>query len=79
MALTYGRIGPYPLGSSSRDGDADLAALGLLLSVIDLGSLGRAAQAQNISQPSAGSRIRCLEQLVGAPPPVDAHPDPTRW
>ncbi|MFI1154676.1 LysR family transcriptional regulator [Streptomyces sp. NPDC020817] len=45
----------------------DLAALDLLLSVIDLGSLGRAAQAHNISQPSASSRIRYLEQLVGAP------------
>ncbi|MFC9897393.1 LysR family transcriptional regulator [Nocardia sp. NPDC127579] len=43
----------------------DLAALDLLLSVIELGSLGRAAQAHGISQPSASSRIRYLEQLVG--------------
>ncbi|MEV6139493.1 LysR family transcriptional regulator [Nocardia sp. NPDC051990] len=43
----------------------DLAALDLLLSVIELGSLGRAAQAHGISQPSASSRIRYLEKLVG--------------
>ncbi|MEV6431886.1 LysR family transcriptional regulator [Nocardia sp. NPDC051463] len=45
----------------------DLAALDLLLSVIELGSLGRAAQAHGISQPSASSRIRYLEKLVGLP------------
>ncbi|MRH89270.1 LysR family transcriptional regulator [Nocardia sp. SYP-A9097] len=45
----------------------DLAALELLLSVIELGSLGRAAKAHGISQPSASSRIRYLEQLVGVP------------
>ncbi|GAB4583966.1 LysR family transcriptional regulator [Nocardia sp. IFM 10818] len=45
----------------------DLAALDLLLSVIELGSLGRAAKAHAISQPSASSRIRYLEQLVGVP------------
>lgn len=45
----------------------DLAALDLLLSVIELGSLGRAAQAHGISQPSASSRIRYLEKLVGMP------------
>ncbi|RSS56328.1 LysR family transcriptional regulator [Streptomyces sp. WAC07061] len=45
----------------------DLPALDLLLSVIELGSLGRAAQAHNISQPSVSSRIRYLEQLVGVP------------
>ncbi|WP_103534165.1 LysR family transcriptional regulator [Streptomyces sp. SM11] len=43
----------------------DLSALDLLLSVIELGSLGRAAEAHGISQPSASSRIRYLEQLVG--------------
>ncbi|MFJ7203745.1 LysR family transcriptional regulator [Streptomyces sp. NPDC098789] len=43
----------------------DLAALDLLLSVIELGSLGRAAEAHGISQPSASSRIRYLEKLVG--------------
>ncbi|MEV0251338.1 LysR family transcriptional regulator [Nocardia sp. NPDC050712] len=45
----------------------DLAALDLLLSVIELGSLGRAAQVHGISQPSASSRIRYLEKLVGTP------------
>ncbi|QIS02017.1 LysR family transcriptional regulator [Nocardia brasiliensis] len=45
----------------------DLAALDLLLSVIELGSLGRAAQEHGISQPSASSRIRYLEKLVGVP------------
>ncbi|RJO79386.1 LysR family transcriptional regulator [Nocardia panacis] len=45
----------------------DLAALDLLLSVLELGSLGRAARAHGISQPSASSRIRYLEQLVGVP------------
>ncbi|WP_260610638.1 LysR family transcriptional regulator [Streptomyces sp. WAC06614] len=45
----------------------DLTALDLLLSVVELGSLGRAAQAHGISQPSAGSRIRHLEKLVGVP------------
>uniref|UniRef100_A0AAU2V0Z6 LysR family transcriptional regulator n=1 Tax=Streptomyces sp. NBC_00003 TaxID=2903608 RepID=A0AAU2V0Z6_9ACTN len=45
----------------------DLAALDLLLSVIELGSLGRAAEAHGITQPSASSRIRYLEKLVGVP------------
>ncbi|NNH68699.1 LysR family transcriptional regulator [Nocardia uniformis] len=45
----------------------DLAALDLLLSVIELGSLGRAARAHGISQPSASSRMHYLEQLVGVP------------
>lgn len=45
----------------------DLAALDLLLSVVELGSLGRAAQVHGISQPSASSRIRYLEKLVGVP------------
>ncbi|MGN2638170.1 LysR family transcriptional regulator [Nocardia takedensis] len=45
----------------------DLAALDLLVSVVELGSIGRAAQAHGISQPSASSRLRYLEKLVGAP------------
>ncbi|GAA1182153.1 DNA-binding transcriptional LysR family regulator [Kitasatospora gansuensis] len=45
----------------------DLPALELLLSVIELGSLGRAAESHGISQPSASSRIRYLEKLVGVP------------
>ncbi|MBH1939195.1 LysR family transcriptional regulator [Streptomyces sp. AV19] len=45
----------------------DLAALDLLLSVIETGSLGRAAEAHGITQPSVSSRIRYLEKLVGFP------------
>ncbi|WSF37224.1 LysR substrate-binding domain-containing protein [Streptomyces sp. NBC_01351] len=45
----------------------DLSALELLLSVIELGSMGRAAEAHGISQPSASSRLRYLEKLVGVP------------
>ncbi|MET7767110.1 LysR family transcriptional regulator [Nocardia sp. NPDC005366] len=45
----------------------DLAALDLLVSVVELGSIGRAAHAHGISQPSASSRIRYLEKLVGVP------------
>lgn len=43
----------------------DIGALDLLLSVAQLGSLGRAAQEHGISQPAAGSRIRHLEGLLG--------------
>lgn len=43
----------------------DIGALDLLLSVAQLGSLGRAAQEHGISQPAAGSRIRRLEGLLG--------------
>ncbi|MDQ2706637.1 MAG: LysR family transcriptional regulator [Actinomycetota bacterium] len=43
----------------------DIAALDLLLSVAQLGSLGRAAHAHGISQPAAGSRIKHLEGLLG--------------
>jgi molybdate transport repressor ModE-like protein len=45
----------------------DIAALDLLLSVAELGSLGRAAAAHGISQPSASSKIHHLERLVGVP------------
>ncbi|MEV7501916.1 LysR family transcriptional regulator [Streptomyces sp. NPDC093018] len=45
----------------------DLPALDLFLSVVELGSLGRAAEAHGISQPAASSRIRNLERLVGMP------------
>ncbi|MFE0101053.1 LysR family transcriptional regulator [Streptomyces sp. NPDC059009] len=45
----------------------DLSALDLLLSVIESGSLGSAAAVHGISQPSASSRIRYLEKLVGVP------------
>ncbi|WP_324194215.1 LysR family transcriptional regulator [Nocardia blacklockiae] len=58
MASTYAPVTPRV---------PDLSALDLLLSVVELGSLGRAARAHGISQPSASSRIRHLEQLVGMP------------
>ena len=43
----------------------DPAALRLLARVAELGSLGRAAQAEGISQPSASARIRTLERDLG--------------
>ncbi len=43
----------------------DIGALDLLLSVAQLGSLGRAAHVHGISQPAAGSRIKNLEGLLG--------------
>ena len=39
----------------------------LLLSVAELGSIGRAGRAHGMSQPAASSRIRALERRVGAP------------
>ncbi|ARH90372.1 LysR family transcriptional regulator [Streptomyces sp. MOE7] len=42
----------------------DLGALELLLAVARLGSLGRAARAQGISQPAASSRIRSMERQL---------------
>ncbi|QHC26850.1 LysR family transcriptional regulator [Streptomyces sp. GS7] len=43
----------------------DLGAMELLLAVARLGSLGRAAQAQGITQPAASSRIRSMERQLG--------------
>lgn len=43
----------------------ELAALDLYTSVVELGSLSRAARAHNIAQPSASSRIRTLERQLG--------------
>lgn len=43
----------------------DLAALDLLLSVSELGSVGRAAAAHQISQPSASARLGRLERQLG--------------
>ncbi|HEV7146828.1 MAG TPA: LysR family transcriptional regulator [Pedococcus sp.] len=43
----------------------DLPALDLLLSVAELGSVGRAAQAHSISQPSASARLARLERRLG--------------
>ncbi|MDX3072920.1 LysR family transcriptional regulator [Streptomyces sp. NPDC088354] len=44
---------------------SDLAAYDLLLSVSRLGSVGAAARAHGISQPSASSRLRHLERRLG--------------
>ena len=43
----------------------DLPALDLLLSVAELGSVGRAAEAHKISQPSASARLARLERRLG--------------
>ncbi|MGH8960286.1 MAG: LysR family transcriptional regulator, partial [Jatrophihabitantaceae bacterium] len=45
----------------------DLAALDLLVSVAELGSVGRAAAAHRISQPSASARLSRLERQLGVP------------
>jgi DNA-binding transcriptional LysR family regulator len=43
----------------------DLAALDLFRSVVELGSVSRAAAAHGVAQPSASSRIRTLEGQLG--------------
>lgn len=43
----------------------DLPALDLLLSVAELGSVGRAAAAHRVSQPSASARLSRLERQLG--------------
>ena len=43
----------------------DVTALDLYASVVELGSLGRAAKMHGIAQPSASSRIRNLERQLG--------------
>jgi DNA-binding transcriptional LysR family regulator len=43
----------------------DLSALDLLLSVAELGSVGKAAAAHGISQPSASARLSRLERQLG--------------
>lgn len=43
----------------------DLASLDLLLSVAELGSVGRAAETHGISQPSASARLSHLERRLG--------------
>ncbi|MGZ3145986.1 LysR family transcriptional regulator [Lentzea chajnantorensis] len=43
----------------------DLVSYELLLSVAELGSIGRAAKAHGMSQPSASERLRLLEARVG--------------
>ncbi|MFF5287798.1 LysR family transcriptional regulator [Paractinoplanes globisporus] len=44
---------------------SDLPALDLLLSVAETGSVGRAAKAHGISQPSASARLARLERRLG--------------
>jgi DNA-binding transcriptional LysR family regulator len=44
---------------------SDLTSYDLLLSVAELGSIGRAAKAHGMSQPSASERLRTLEARVG--------------
>ncbi|NES37377.1 LysR family transcriptional regulator [Micromonospora sp. PPF5-17] len=46
---------------------SDLPALDLLLSVAQTGSVGRAAQAHGITQPSASARLAKLERRLGVP------------
>lgn len=43
----------------------ELSALDLLVSVVELGSMSKAAAAHQIAQPSASSRIRLLEKRLG--------------
>jgi DNA-binding transcriptional LysR family regulator len=45
---------------------SDLTSFDLLLSVANLGSIGRAAAAHQMSQPAASARLRQLERQVGA-------------
>lgn len=45
----------------------DLEALALLVTVSETGSLGRAAKAHHISQPSVSSRLQTLERHLGVP------------
>lgn len=46
---------------------SDLPALDLLVSVAETGSVGRAAQAHGITQPSASARLAKLERGLGVP------------
>ncbi|HWS37293.1 MAG TPA: LysR family transcriptional regulator, partial [Actinoplanes sp.] len=46
---------------------SDLPALDLLISVAETGSVGRAAQAHGITQPSASARLAKLERRLGVP------------
>jgi DNA-binding transcriptional LysR family regulator len=43
----------------------DLAALSLFVSVVELGSVSRAAELHGVSQPSASERLRNLERRLG--------------
>ena len=52
---------------------ADLATLDLLVSVAELGSVGRAAEAHLVSQPSASARLGRLERQFGVELLVRTH------
>jgi DNA-binding transcriptional LysR family regulator len=52
---------------------ADLATLDLLVSVAELGSVGRAAEAHRMSQPSASVRLARLERQFGVELLVRTH------
>lgn len=52
---------------------ADLPGLDLLVAVAELGSVGRAAQAHGISQPSASARLARLERQFGVELLVRTH------
>jgi len=43
----------------------ELASLDLFVSIVELGSVSRAAKAHGIAQPSASSRLRHLERQLG--------------
>lgn len=60
-------MGPvgYRRGVPLSPSTPDLVSLDLFCSVVELGSLGRAAAAHGISQPSASARIRGLERRLG--------------
>ncbi|MFC7099736.1 LysR family transcriptional regulator [Nonomuraea rubra] len=62
----------------------DLDSLKLLVDVGELGSLGRAARAAGIAQPSASKRIALLERRLGlpcsnAPRAAPCSPPRARW
>ena len=56
---------PYTEGMPLSPSFPELAALDLYASVVEHGSLGAAARAHGIAQPSASSRIKNLERQLG--------------
>ena len=54
-----------PAGASGPARQPDLDALRILVLVGELGSVGRAAQAAGIAQPSASARLASLERRLG--------------
>lgn len=58
---------PPPSSAPLPSWTPELASLDLLLSVAELGSVGRAAAAHGISQPSASARLARLERRLGVP------------